>query len=154
MRRRVLGSVLILALALGLAACGDDDGDAPNATTSVPGGSEESQETANFCQELVEFGTQAGNLNLSSPQAMAEWAEEVGTQARELAASAPPAIRDEAQEYASQAENLAEEIAAGRSEAANDINNRLTEALSKMTTFAQQNCPAAGAPTTAPGSGG
>lgn len=156
MKRRILGSLLVLGLALALAGCNDDDdgNEGVGGTTTVPGASEEQQENTNFCNELVEFGTQvAANLNLSTPEAMTEWAEEVAAQAREVAEAAPSEIEDAADELASESRNLADDIAEGNAEAAAEVNTRLNDAVSKMTTFAQENCPQASLPTTAPGGG-
>ncbi len=156
MNRRILGSALILALALGLAACSDDDKDkSTDATTTQPGASKEQQQNTNFCNELVEFGTQvAANLNLSTPQAAAEWAEEVATQAREVVDAAPPAIKGAAEELASNAQDLAKEISSGRAKDANDVNNKLNQAVARLTTFAQQNFPNANATIPPRASGG
>ncbi|MDQ4133117.1 MAG: hypothetical protein M3179_07935 [Actinomycetota bacterium] len=155
MVRRVLVCLLTLALAAGLAACGDDDDETTGATSTVPGADEETQETANFCQELVEFATQVmSGFNAGSQAAIAEWTEEVATQARELAASAPPEIRDTVEGYASSAEDVAEEVAAGRAQEVGEITNKINESFTELSTYAQENCQGVSVPTTAPGGPG
>ncbi len=156
MVRYVLVGLLTLALAASLGACGgDDDNESAGGTTTQPGADEETQENANFCQELVEFATQVmGGFNAGSQAAIAEWTEEVATQARELAASAPSEIRDTVEGYASAAEDVSEEVAAGRSENVGEITNKINENFGELSTFAQENCQGVSMPTTAAGAGG
>lgn len=151
MARRALVCLLALTLFAGLGACSDDDnGGGGGGTTTQPGADEETQENANFCQELVEFATQVmGGFDASSTAAIAEWSEEVATQARELAASAPAEIRGTVEGYASAAEDVAEQTASGNSGNVGEITNKMNESFTEISTFAQENCQGATVPTTA-----
>lgn len=101
-RQRVGAGLLVLALAGGIAACGDDDDDATD-TTEAPGsgGEEASGDNAAFCDALVEFNGAVSSVELdesSTPEDVTAAGEQLAPLFATIAAEAPADLADTADE--------------------------------------------------------
>lgn len=116
--QRVGAGVLVLALAAGLAACGDDD-DNDEATEDTSGsGAEASNASAEFCDPLVEFNSKVLQVEIddtSSDDDIKAAGEELAPLTADIAENAPDDVADAAKEI----DDAVQPLTAGDAEAFN-----------------------------------